>query len=72
MTTTKFKHNTYTRKALNLIQDGKNVFVTGKAGTGKTFSITLEIVGDIEVKPGKDPSGCDAWIFEIKLGKIIK
>ena len=37
MTTTKFKHNTYTRKALNLIQDGKNVFVTGKAGTGKTF-----------------------------------
>ena len=35
-------------------------------------SITLEIVGDIEVKPGKDPSGCDAWIFEIKLGKIIK
>ena len=35
-------------------------------------SITLEIVGDIEVKPGKDPSGCDAWIFEIKLGNIIK
>ena len=41
MATTEFKHNTYTRKALNLIEDGKNVFVTGKAGTGKTSLLHL-------------------------------
>ena len=34
-------------------------------------SITLEIVGDIDIRPGKSPDGDDAWIFEIKLGDII-
>lgn len=32
-----FKQDVHTRRAFNFIQDGKNVFITGKAGTGKTF-----------------------------------
>ncbi len=37
METAEFKQDTHTRKVLNLIKNGKNLFVTGKAGTGKTF-----------------------------------
>lgn len=32
-----FKQDVHTKRAFNFIQDGKNVFITGKAGTGKTF-----------------------------------
>ncbi len=37
METAEFKQDVHTKKVLNLIKDGKNLFVTGKAGTGKTF-----------------------------------
>lgn len=32
-----FKQDVHTKRAFNFIQDGKNLFITGKAGTGKTF-----------------------------------
>ena len=35
--TKNFKQDVHTKRAFNFIQDGKNVFITGKAGTGKTF-----------------------------------
>lgn len=35
--TKNFKQDIHTKRAFNFIQEGKNVFITGKAGTGKTF-----------------------------------
>ena len=35
--TKNFKQDAYTKRAFSFIQEGKNVFITGKAGTGKTF-----------------------------------
>lgn len=31
-----FEHDEYTRKAMELVRQGKSFFITGKAGTGKT------------------------------------
>lgn len=42
---TQFIHDSYTRKALSLVREGKSFFITGKAGTGKTM-LLREIVKD--------------------------
>ena len=39
----KFIHDAYTRKAVQLVREGKSFFITGKAGTGKTM-LLQEIV----------------------------
>lgn len=38
-----FIHDKYTRKAMQLVREGKSLFITGKAGTGKTM-LLREIV----------------------------
>lgn len=40
-----FIHDPYTRKAIELVRKGQSFFITGKAGTGKTF-LLREIVKD--------------------------
>lgn len=35
-------------------------------------SLKVEIVSDIEIRQGTDAYDCDSWIFEIRLGKILK
>lgn len=51
-----FKHDKYTRKALDMVRHGENLFITGKAGTGKTM-LLKEIAREAE-KYGKQVAIC--------------
>lgn len=68
-----------TRKKYSLfdMNDGNCPFIPRKYKT-VTFNndwhqpLKVEIVNDIEIREGKDSYDDDAWIFEIKLGDILK
>ena len=49
-----FVHNPYTRKSVELVRSGKSLFITGKAGTGKTY--LLEHIVEVCKQDGKNVS----------------
>lgn len=62
----------YQKQVLSYIECGDSLFVTGKAGTGKTYILKVlkERCEGKKVVAAVDPDGYYTWAFMFRIGKV--